>query len=170
MSGQTNGSPLTRPFTNRGDVVTATDHRFREALADRITKRPLVLVVHSRPTVRQALLVTLDLLGFDVTIAADEIDAVVSIQGATPRALIVEASMWPGTRARVVERLVARREVRRLSVVILGERTPGSTRDSQTSRLSIHRVPRECDINELLDVLGDVMASDVPSNQLGAAS
>ena len=140
--------------------MTATDHHFPAVLGARIANRTPVLVVHSRPTVRQALLVTLDLLGFDVTVAADEVEAVVSIHGVTPRALIVEAAMWPGTRARVVDQLVARRDLERLSVIILGERTPGSTRDGQTSRLSIRRVPRESDINALLDLLGDVMASD----------
>lgn len=150
--------------------MTATDHSYREVLAERIARRPLVVVVHSRSTVRHALLVTLDLLGFDVRVAADDVEAVVSIQGVTPRALIVEASMWPGTRARVVDHLVARKDLRRLSVVILGERPPGSTRDAPTSRLSIDRIPCESDINELLDLLGEVMASDAPSTHPGAAS
>ena len=157
-------------FSTKGDVVTETEQRFREVLADRITRRPLVLVVHSRPTVRQALMVTLDLLGFDVTVAADEVEAIVSIHGVTPRALVVEASMWPGTRARVVDELVGRGELRRLSVVILGERPAESTREGQTGRLSIHRVPRDSDINELLDLLGEVMTSDDPCSHVGAAS
>ena len=141
--------------------MTATDHSFRDVLAERIAGRPLAVVVHSRSTVRHALLVTLDLLGFDVRVAADEVEAVVSIQGVTPRALIVETSMWPGTRARVVDQLVARKGLRRLSIVILGEAaSTTSTRDAPTSRLSIHRIPCEGVIDKLLDVLDDVITPD----------
>ena len=141
--------------------MTATDRSFRGVVAERIASRPPVVVVHSRSTVRHALLVTLDLLGFDVTVAADEIEAVAAIQGVTPRALIVETSMWAGTRARVVDQLVARKGLRRLSVVILGDAaSTTSTRDAPTSRLSIHRIPCESVIDELLDVLDDVLAPD----------
>jgi len=140
--------------------MTATDHGLHELLAGRLGERPRVLVVDSRPTVRQALFLTLDLLGFDVTVAADDVEALLSTHGITPRALIVEAAMWSQTRSRVVDHLLQRHDVRRLSVVILGERRPGMTRDAQSGRLSIHRVPRESDIDELLDLLVEVVASD----------
>ena len=55
-----------------------------------IDHRPLVLVVHHSPTVRHALLVTLDLDGFDVIVAADCAEASALLAEMRPRIVVAD--------------------------------------------------------------------------------
>jgi PleD family two-component response regulator len=65
---------------------TPHGHPAEQSLDD----RPLVLVVHRSPTVRQALLVTLDLDGFDVLVAADGAEASALLLEMRPRFVIAD--------------------------------------------------------------------------------
>lgn len=138
--------------------MVTTDH-LRDALADPSVESSLVLVVDSRPTVRQALLVTLDLLGFDVVVVDGEVEGVVSIDELQPRALIVEDALWSTMHPFVIERADLRNDLRRMPVIVLGECARWSMGEAGTGSLAVHHIPRTGDLNELIRLLDDVRGS-----------
>ena len=132
--------------------MVTTDH-LRDALADRSVESALVLVVDSRPTVRQALLVTLDLLGFDVVVVDSEVEGLVSIDELQPGALIVEDSLWSGMHPFLIDRAHLRSDLRRMPVIVLGERARWSMGETGPRSLAVHHIPRTGDLNELIRLL-----------------
>jgi CheY-like chemotaxis protein len=70
--------------------VTTQTTPHGHAAEQSIDCRPLVLVVHQSPTVRQALLVTLDLDGFEVLVAADCAEASALLAEMRPHIVVAD--------------------------------------------------------------------------------
>ena len=134
-----------------------TTDPLRDALADDSFEAAPVLVVDSRPTVRQALLVTLDLLGFDVVVVDGEVEGLVTVDELRPRALVVEGSLWSGMQPYLSDRALLRSDLSRMPVIVLGECAPRST--GADSGLAVHHVARTGDVSELIELLDGVRGS-----------
>src|ERR1700730_11747754 len=70
-----------------------------------LDNRPIVLVIHSSPTVRQALFVTLDLDAFDVRVGGDVAEAIFRLGSDKPQAVIAELSAEDTAERDLVQRL-----------------------------------------------------------------
>ena len=136
-----------------------TTDRLRDPLADHSLESALVLVVDSRPTVRQALLVTLDLLGFDVVVVDGEVEGLVTVDELLPRALVVEGSLWSGMQPFLTDRALRRSDLSRMPVIVLGECSPRSTNTDDPDFLTVHHLPRAGDVSELLQLLDTVRST-----------
>lgn len=136
-----------------------TTDRLRDPFADHRLESALVLVVDSRPTVRQALLVTLDLLGFDVVVVDGEVEGLVTVDELQPRALVVEGSLWSGMQPYLTDRALRRDDLSRMPVIVLGDCSPRSTSMDDPGLLTVHHLPRAGDVSELLQLLDGVRGS-----------
>lgn len=133
-----------------------TTDRLREHFADRVDNESLVLVVDSRPTVRQALLVTLDLLGFDVVIVDGEVEGLIAIDELQPRTLVVEGTLWSRMHPFLADRAVLRSDLRRMPVIVLGDCRADATGTTASGLLAVHHLPRTGGVNELIQLLDGV--------------
>ena len=140
-----------------------TTDRLRDPLTDRTLESSLVLVVDSRPTVRQALLVTLDLLGFDVVVVDGEAEGLVVVDELRPRAVVVEGALWSGMQPFLADRVLLRGDLRRMPVVVLGECAPRSRNADDARLLTVHHLPRAGDVNVLIRLLDGGHDSTRPS-------
>ena len=133
-----------------------TIDRLREHLADRVDNASLVLVVDSRPTVRQALLVTLDLLGFDVVIVDGEVEGLVAVDELQPCTLVVEGTLWSYMHPFLADRALLRSDLGRMPVIVLGDCRTESTGTTASGLFAVHHLPRTGGVNELIQLLDDV--------------
>jgi CheY-like chemotaxis protein len=122
--------------------LTPHDHPAEQSLDD----RPLVFVVHRSPTVRQALLVTLDLDGFEVLVAADGAEASALLLEMRPRFVIADLAASDEHLDDFLRRLRSDAETARTPVIDFGRNVRAASgapahADSLSSLLDlVHRV------------------------------
>jgi CheY-like chemotaxis protein len=119
---------------------TPHGHPAEQSLDD----RPLVLVVQRSPTVRQALLVTLDLDGFEVLVAADGAEASALLLEMRPRCVIADLAASDDHLDDFLRRLRSDVETARTPVIDFGRKVRVSSgapahADSLTSLLDLVR-------------------------------
>jgi len=117
-----------------------------------IDHRPLVLVVHQSPTVRQALLVTLDLDGFEVLVAADCAEASALLAEMRPRIVVADLAARDEHADDFIGRLRSDVDTARVPIIDFGNpsRPPAAGRDA---RDDARRTVTADSIVALLDIL-----------------
>jgi CheY-like chemotaxis protein len=114
--------------------------------------RPLVLVVHRSPTVRHAMLVTLDLDGFDVLVAGDGAEAAALLVEIRPRAVVVDLDAHDEHIGDLLGLLRSDGDTASVPVIDFG----GNTRPlplASAGAGGTHRVPRADSLMSLLTLL-----------------
>ncbi len=114
--------------------------------------RPLVFVVHRSPTVRQALLVTLDLDGFEVLVAADGAEASALLLEMRPRFVIADLAAADDHLDDFLRRLRTDVDTARVPVIDFGR----NVRASSGTYLRAD-VPRADSLTSLLDLVRRVV-------------
>ena len=135
--------------------MSPTDHRRRHRAERDLHARPLILVLHQSPTVRQALLVTLDLHGFDVVVTGDPSEAVALLNYALPSVVIADLAIAGIDCMELLERLSANHEPADVPIIVF-EHDRLAPRFSHFSVNGVHHVRREDGVGRLLEVLGSV--------------
>jgi hypothetical protein len=117
-----------------------------------IDNRPIVLVIHSSPTVRQALFVTLDLDAFDVRVGGDVAEAIFRLGNDKPQAVIAELTAEDTAERDLVQRLRSVPATMHIPTILVSRDTAASPlRERSVS--GRHRVALDGGIDRLLDVL-----------------
>ena len=124
----------------------------RNFAADSLASRPVVVVVHSSPTVRYALFLTLDLDGFDVRVMRDADEAMLGMADEKPEAVIVEVTAGGAAANCLVRRLRAHPATMRVPLILISRDTAGSP-VREWSVCGVHHVPLDGGIEPILDVL-----------------
>jgi CheY-like chemotaxis protein len=150
----------------QGDDVTPHSTPHAHPIEQSLDHRPLVLVVHRSPSVRQALLVTLDLDGFEVLVAADGTEATALLLEMRPHMVIADLGVADDHVAEFVGRLRADTATAHIPVIDFGQtlrrQSPADRADDTTDR-----TPRADSLGSLLDLLRRV--ADTPSRTPGDA-
>ena len=128
--------------------------------------RPLVLVVHRSPSVRQALLVTLDLDGFDVLVAADGAEASALLLEMRPHMVIADLGVADDHVAEFLGRLRADTATAHIPVIDFGQTLRRPSRADRADGTT-DRIPRADSLSSLLDLLRRM--ADAPSRTPGDA-
>jgi len=130
-----------------------------------IDHRPLVLVVHHSPTIRHALLVTLDLDGFDVLVAADCAEASALLAEMRPRIVVADLAARDEHADDFLGRLRSDVDTARVPIIDFGRptRPPAADHDA---RDDARRTATADSIVALLDLLR--LMSDDPVSTSGA--
>jgi CheY-like chemotaxis protein len=136
----------------RGDEVTAVHHPARRSADPKLTGRPLVLVAHISPSARQALLVTLDLLGFDVLVAGDEVTALALLADLQPHVVVIDPVLWSTAGDHLLERLHADDTAGRTPIIVFG-RSAAQPRATTFSVNGVHHLRSEDGVSRLVDLL-----------------
>lgn len=145
-------------------IDTPHRHRAEQSLDD----RPLVLVVHSSPSVRHALLVTLDLDGFDVLLTGDSATAVSVLADAHPRVVIADLAAGGAGNGALLRRLKSDARTADIPVIHFGQREAAPAK-SDFSVNGVHHVRREEGVSRLLAVLHEVADRTSPRPGNGSA-
>ena len=135
--------------------MTATDTPHRHRAEQTLDDRPLVLVVHDSPSVRHALLVTLDLDGFDVLLTGDSATAVSVLADAHPRVVIADLAVGGAGDGALLDRLKSDVETAEIPVIHFGQHGAASA-EWDFSVNGIHHVRREEGVSRLLAVLHEI--------------
>ena len=132
--------------------MTAIHHPARHSADPRLTGRPLVLVAHISPTARQALLVTLDLLGFDVLVAGDELAALALLADLEPHVLVTDPIMWSTAGEQLVDRLGSVDDASRVPIIVFG-RSALQPKATAFSVNGVHHIRSEDGVSRLVELL-----------------
>ena len=145
--------------------MTAVHHPARRSSDPKLTGRPLVLVAHISPSARQALLVTLDLLDFDVLVAGDEVAALALLADLRPHVVVTDPVLWR-TAEHLLERLLSDDAGERTPIVVFG-RSAASPRATSFSVNGVHHVRSEDGVNGLVDLLYQLTDAGCPGDGPG---
>jgi len=126
--------------------------------AGELRDRPIVLVVHVSPTMRRALLVTLDLDGFDVRAAGDAGEALFRLAEEQPQVVVAELGVDCEGVADLFSQLRSNPATRSTPLVLIST-APAASPLREWSISGVHHVPVEDGLSRLLDVLHETVDS-----------
>lgn len=149
--------------------MTSTDTPHRHRAEQSLDDRPLILVVHRSPSVRHALLVTLDLDGFDVLPTGDSAAAVSLLADAHPRVVIADLAIGGTRDGALLHRLKSDAETAGIPVIHFGQRGAESA-EWDFSVNGVRHVRREEGVSRLLEVLHEVADQTRPLLRDGPAA
>lgn len=124
--------------------------------------RPVVLVIHPSPTVRHALLVTLDLEGFDVVLTTECGEAAAVLAHTRPQAVIadlVAAECEQGDLLRSLQSGAGAADI----PLIVFDQHPASSQPEDLGRNGVRYVHREAGVGRLLAVLHEMTGQAPPA-------
>jgi CheY-like chemotaxis protein len=136
--------------------TTAPRASYLDFASGELHDRPIALVVHGSPTVRRALLVTLDLDGFDVRTVDDASEAVVRLSEEQPQVVIAEMGLECADVANLFSQLRSNAATRRVPLVLFTA-SAAATSAREWSISGVHHVPLTLGLDRLLDVLHETV-------------
>ena len=147
-------------FVGLSEMQSTSSSRaeYLDFAAGELRDRPIALVVHASPTMRRALLVTLDLDGFDVRAAGDASEALFRLAEEQPQVVVAELGVDCEPAAELFSRLRSNPATRNTPLVLIST-TPAASPLREWSMSGVHHVPMENGLSRLLDVLHETVDS-----------
>jgi len=136
--------------------TTASRASYLDFASSQLHDRPIALVVHSSPTVRRALLVTLDLDGFDVRTVGDASEAVLRLSDEQPQVIIAESGQECEEVANLFSQLRSTAANRHIPLILFSI-SPAATPAREWSMSGVHHVPLKQGLDHFLDVLHETV-------------
>ena len=150
--------------------MASTQHQARRAPTTWMDERPLVLVAHSSPTARQTLLVTLDLLGFDVIVTDGDVEPLLWLDDLRPQVVVVESTMWSASGDVFVDRLRPPPDAEHVNVVVFGDLPVAFQQPVEAGVILVHHVGRQHGVSGLLVLINQLASVDrAPRADLGSS-